>query len=213
MRSTAIHRKQTRCPNFLGLALLILLTGTGCHKHVVLNAPPASAPLQERVAAYEKLQPLSMHETHLMHKRGLAVTGFIRRVDYLQLANSERVYYPEDLLPAVGSDSATGQAAKRSKLARTRARAFMGFSIGSFTVGTGAVLVPILTRNPDEPLNTTPMWIGSGLAIVGTILYFVSNGFAGVANDEASTAFETYDSSLRNNLNLCDSGQGWSACR
>lgn len=197
----------------LGIASL-LLAATGCHKHVVLNAPPSSSSIQDRVAAYEKLQPLSTHETRVAYVGGRPVVGMIRHVDYLQLASGERVYYPEDVLPVVGRDSPTGKAAERSKLSRTKSHLFTGLFIGGIAVGVGLIALPAMKdRKPGESTNMAPIWIGSGLALGSLIFHFVHTGFASTANDEAATAFETYDSSLRNQLNLCDKGQGWSACR
>ena len=183
--------------------LLIAGGALGCHEHVVLNAPPPSAPLEERTATYEKLHPLTMHETHITYLRGGTPVGATREVDYLQLADGQRVYYPEDLLPVVDESSSTAKAAERSHSARSTSYALKGAGYGGIFLGAGIMLVPVLqSHQPGESMNMTPIWVGAGVMILGAVVGLVGGTFAGTANDEASTAFETYDESLRDRLDL-----------
>ena len=78
----------------MGVGVLAL---SGCAEHLELRAPPASAPAQERVAAYNELKGLSYHETTVT-TIGTIGSGTTHSTDYMQLANGGRVYYPEDLL-------------------------------------------------------------------------------------------------------------------
>jgi hypothetical protein len=47
--------------------------------------------------------------------------GTSKQVDYLQLADGRRVYYPEDLLPVVSEESPAAVAADSSSSARMAA--------------------------------------------------------------------------------------------
>src|SRR5262245_10352001 len=89
-----------------------------CHQHVALEAPTAAAPEAERVVAYSKLRPLSYHETKTTLTSDWAGVMTQRNVDYLQLAGGQRIYFPEDLLDVVPSDSPAGRAASDSHSSR-----------------------------------------------------------------------------------------------
>src|SRR6186713_2681105 len=88
-----------------------------CHAHHELTAPDSAASVAARESAYAELRPLSYHETHTTYMRGFVPVGVDKSVDYLQLADGRRVYYPEDLLPVVPEGSAAAEAAKSSESA------------------------------------------------------------------------------------------------
>lgn len=190
---------------FLVVAGLAVCGTVGCHEHVALNAPEASAPVEERRQAYAKLHPLTMHETHTTYLQGGAPVGAIREVDYLQLASGQRVYYPEDLLAVVDKDSPAGQAAERSHSARSTTYTLRGVGVGGIVVGAGIMILPLMQdREPGESINMTPMWIGGGIMLAGGLMQMIAGAYSKTANDEASTSFELYDEALRQRLDLSD---------
>lgn len=146
-----------------------------------------------------------MHETHTTYLRGGAPVGASREVDYLQLADGRRVYYPEDLLPVVDENSASAQAATRSRSARSTSYTLKGVGYGGIVLGAGIMLVPLLQeREPGEQMSTTPILLGGAVMILGGVISLVSGVYSRQASDEASTAFETYDGALRARLDLRD---------
>lgn len=185
----------------LGTALCALATA-GCHEHVELRAPTRDAPLQEREESYESLRPVSMHETHTTYLRNGVAVGASRSTDYLQLENGTRVYYPEDIQPVVSETSPAWLAAGESQSARATANTVSAIGIGGMVVGGGVMLAPIFSHDPEGTINMTPIYIGGAIMIAGAICQLVSTSFRSTANDEAATAFETYDSGLRDRLNL-----------
>ncbi|MGC4093363.1 MAG: hypothetical protein QM756_36815 [Polyangiaceae bacterium] len=192
---------------------LLALSAAGCHEHVGLNAPAAQAPFDERVDAYKGLRPLSLHETHITYLQGGVPVGASRQTDYLQIANGRRVYYPEDILPVVDSASPSALAAQESESARSTGNTLMAVAGGGYVLGLGVMLYPVLqTREPGEGINTTPLILGAGIAIASSIVYLVGRSFHSSANDEAATAFETYDDGLRKRLRLCREGNQVNDC-
>ena len=189
------------------LAVFSIFLTTGCRSHVQLSAPPPTAPLPERMAAYERLRSTGYQQTHVTTvNRWGAATGTTRTTDFLQLASGERVYFPEDILPAVGPNSPSGIAALESQASRGAARAWSIVSIGALVAGLGVMLssLAFISDEGDSDTAITLLLAGGGVAIVGSLLLipvYVNNANAA---DEATTAYELYNSSLAGNLALCE---------
>jgi hypothetical protein len=190
----------------VGWVALVPVLG-GCHENIVLKAPNAGAPLSERQAAYERLRPISYHQTHVTYVSGSTPVATETHTDYLQLADGTRIYLPEDILPVVPADSPSARAATRSESARNTSGILRGLGVVSFVVGAGVGLIPIVAREPGSEFDPTPLYVGLGAIALGGILYLVGNGFATNANDEAATAYETYDGGLKQHLGLCEPGK------
>jgi hypothetical protein len=168
-----------------------------------LSAPPASAPLQARAEAYDQLKGLSFHETTVTTYGSLGATGTSHSTDYLQLANGTRVYYPEDLLPVVAEGSPSAKAAQASESKRETAGYLTMGSIASVVAGTVIAILPF-TQASGGHINGTPILLGLGVALVGGLGFGIAAHFVGESSqDEAATAYETYDRGLLDRLNLC----------
>jgi hypothetical protein len=184
----------------------------GCAAHVDLQAPPASAPVQTRLDAYEKLESLSYHQSTIttIGRFGSSTT---HSTDYMQLANGTRVYYPEDVLPVVPEDSPTAVAAQASQSKRDTARILTLASIVSAVAGVALIVLPF-TQSSAGHVSATPIFIGLGVGILGGSGFgFAAHAVGESSQDEAATAYETYDSSLLQRLGLCASGSGATGCR
>ena len=179
-----------------------------CHAHQELVAPDSAASVAEREAAYGDLRPLSYHETHITYTRGFVPVGTEKQVDYLQLADGRRVYYPEDILPVVPEGSPAAEAADSSHSSRTTGVTLQALGFTGMFAGLAISTVPLLLRDPEEDLNLTPVYGGLAVVGLGTILYFVGRSIYGTSHDEAATAFETYDSGLRQRLGCSGPGPG-----
>lgn len=208
MKTTTFQSKVTTS------TFALLLTATGCiAHHVQLQAPESDAPVEERRTAYESLQPVSITETHIttFNKWGAPIAA-TRRTDHLQLRGGERVSEPEDLWPVIERTSAAANAVTRYEDNASSVRTATWIAAGFLTAGLGMSTYSLLHRNSDGSRNNTPMYLGLGAMTVGVGFAFWGQSAAHDANDEKSTAFETYDDALKTRLNLCDSGNDLADC-
>jgi hypothetical protein len=187
-------------------AVALSLILVGCEPHQQLNAPPATASEAERLAAYGKLQPLSMHSTDITYLRGGVAVGHEREVDYLQIADGRRVYHAEDILPVVAEDSPAATAAKRSSSKRQLGDALYWGGVAALTAGAVLFLTPLFLEDDEqtgEPSFNPPLALSGGLMLGGGALIIIAKLPSRSGHDEAQTAFETYEPALRKKLNLC----------
>lgn len=204
----------------LVFSIVALFQLAACHAHVQLSAPPASAPSAERLGAYQRLRATGYQQTQVVTVGQYGVTGVTRTTDFLQLQSGERVYYPEDILPVVGPDSPAGLAAAASVSARDTGAIFNGIAITLTSVGLGVLLASLAFIGEDststgsggapgsDGLGTalTLILVGGGIAIAGSIMLIPAMIYASNATDEATSAYETYNTSLAGNLGLCERG-------
>lgn len=186
---------------------LIATSTVACHPHVELRAPEAGAPGPERVKAYESIHARSSKETHITYVNEYGtVVDAARRVDYLQLADGQRVYHPEDLMPVLASESSAYSAADRSRKNMSTARVLNGVGWGTVGVGGAVMVGGVATADyasTDTGALMTPLIIGGGIMLAGVVMTLVSSGFARKAMDEKATAFEMYNEGLAMRLNVC----------
>ena len=193
-------------------AIAFLLSSGGCAaRHVQLQAPESDAPISERQAAYDNLQPISIAETHITTYRGWTPISATRRTDYLQLKGGERIYEPEDIWPVIAQTSAAANAVKNYEDKSSTVRTINWISAGLLTVGLGLTGYSVFHQG-NLSRNTTPLYLGLGFLTGGAFGLIWSNREASAANDEKSTAFETYADGLRNKLNLCVSNDHVTDC-
>jgi hypothetical protein len=202
--------------------LVVVLVGVwlvGCNAHVALQAPRTDAPLEERTKAYEQLKPLSAHERVLVTVQGGTATALASTPSYLQLNSGERVYYPEDLVPVLPTNSIAAKAALQSESARTTSSLIQGVGYGlavvaaavglGLYVGAPEVPYPFTTEQLNARQSATTLALGVliGGASLGGLVALIGNWvFGGTVTDAARTAFETYDSGLRARLMLSSDG-------
>jgi len=188
------------------LALLALMATSACHEHVQLRAPDQVASLEARVESYGQLRPLSMHQTHTTYLQGGVAVGSASRTDYLQLANGKRVYHAEDLLPLVPETSPTAVAAREAASKQATANTLIGVGITANVVGAGVMVGGIFSgMGEGNSLGSAMPYIITGgvIVIAGSVMNLVSGSYRRSANDESTTAFTTYDASLRQRLGIC----------
>jgi hypothetical protein len=165
------------------------------------------------VTAYNALRGLSYHQTTVTTFGTMGASSTSHYTDYLQLANGGRVYYPEDVLPVVADDSPSAKAAQASESKRETARILSLSAIASVIAGATLVVLPLTQTSSSGHVNGTPIAIGVGLALFGGLGFGIASHFVREsAQDEAATAFETYDLSLLKRLNLCPQGDALANC-
>lgn len=191
------------------LAALVVSVTLGCatvapSPHVELpRAPAADEPFDAR-ASYLKDHALQSRES-----------------DHVFLHGGTRVYWPEDLLPAVDASSPTAKAIQEHVEARERVEAFdwinygtngLGFVGGAAMLGgLGAMFIPIASDDPSvEDLGwglTLTGLVGGGALMGGALVVAMVHGFivgedAQAANEAADRAVRTYPQSLSDRLGV-----------
>jgi len=163
--------------------------------------------------AYDRLQPVSVTETHMTTYQMGAPVSVARRTDYLQLRNGDRVYEPEDIWPVIAQTSAAADSVKSYEEKSSTVRILNWVSVGLLTAGIGMMAYPILHHPaPGEKRDNTFLYVGLSSATLGAFGLLWANSEAQSANDDKATAFSVYDDGLKSKLNLCESEEGVRDC-
>ncbi len=191
----------------LTVALLLTTLTSGCFvQHVRLAAPAATAPLDERMAAYRGLQPVALSQT-LVHQRNQygAYVGSYVQTNHLQLRVGALVQTPEDLLPVVLPDSPTARFAQSYLRSRRGARWSWVTSALLSGIGLGITLsaVSAIDTGSDAQFNRRLIMGGvvSGVGIVAMLPAYI---FGFRANRDRVAAFSAYPHDLPARLGLCE---------
>jgi hypothetical protein len=186
--------------------LVAALAGTACtarHAHHTLVAPPATATEAERMVAYERLFSRGAAGTAVVSSGQVAAAS----TDYLILGDGTRIHHVDDLLPVVPADSPTARSAQRGKEAAQRAQ---GWSYASTAGLVGAILVGFVVPSllyDDLEKEVSVGLIAGTIGIAVTSVFIWQGSLAGAeANDERVSAFATYNTDLRKQLDLCVDG-------
>jgi hypothetical protein len=147
---------------------IFIIIGVGCtaltpqYPHVTLQLPSKDAPVEERVEAYKQLQTDKNKFT--------TVTTTVRDMKPILLANGTEVFWIEDLLPLVPSDSITAKkindALASYKKARKKSR--QGYVI--FLAGSIPFLLSINISN--RALAITVGVTGAAISSYGMLRVF-----------------------------------------
>ena len=191
-------------PHIERLCVMAALCITACGpRHVILKAPSADAPAEERMKAYEELAPSSVRVTRFISKYGTSES-----VDSLRLADGRRVYYPEDLLPVVHpSSDAAGNILEIDDHARKARYTFWG-GFAAIIAGSALMIVDLSNQK-----RGVPFYGGAALGLGGVIAIPVSSFFSAQASQARSSAFLNYDDGLRRRLDLCRNDEEVAPCR
>lgn len=205
--------------SFLALCGISLV---GCAAHTQLGElPGGSEPIETRMGAYQRYRPVSEQQTlHVTINQYGNVSNATLTLDHITLADGSVIIYPEDLLPAVESNSPTAQAAIRSREAR-RIGMWLNYpGLLASIAGVGIMIpgvfaaVPHTTYNSDGTTTTQPgnyalLGTSIGVLAAGLVLLAVGGfGFNGPSARDRLTTFETYPTALASRLGLCDQGDG-----
>lgn len=170
----------------------------GCHAHVLLSAPPESAPIQQRQEAYARLRPLSLHQDGAVdpwNGRWLATSN-------IWLEGGMAVFYPEDLLPVVPPDSVTAKAARENRELRSW---YDGLLSAASASAAASLVLLASTDQVDSTRGRVGTWLGISAIAVGFGSFFLFDAFF---KESRSRAFNAYDESLRQGLGFDSRGNG-----
>jgi hypothetical protein len=179
--------------------------------HVKLEAPPVDGTLEVRQAAFEELRPRSEFELESGIKGGVPAS-VLRTSDRLQLAGGAEVYYAEDLKPVLPANSRAYREADRESSHTTTAGILDVAGVVLLAVGTAVAISPFLTTSGDDSVDTKPIYIGTGVAVLSIPVFLFSGAQRRDARDAKANVFESYESALRQRLALCPVGGEVGAC-
>jgi len=194
-------------PSILPAAVLACL-GCATLPHAELTtAPDSDAPYEERAEYFQE------HAPDLVN---FGETG------YLLLHGGKRLYFPEDLRPAVAAESPTARAIDEHVPNREAARSIFNWvSLPSMAVATlggigASVALPLALNASDGDAGqmlTDPMLMGSsGAFLVGLVGMGVGGLLASepsrVANESLITILSTYPQSLEDQVDIHVDGDG-----
>lgn len=188
--------------------LIAALGGCATLPHTELPlAPDASAPYEQRAAYYR---------AHAPELVTFSETG------YLLLHGGTRLYFPEDLRPAVDPDSPTAQAIEQHVPARETARAINDWvgmpALAVATLGGigASVAFPLALNATDGDFGRTftdPLLLASGGVFVLGLGGIVAAGLLAsepsrIAGESLVTLLRTYPQSLEDRLAIHVDGDG-----
>ena len=183
---------------------LALDTACGCDAHVPLPpAPPAAAPLAERVGYYRQFRPRA---TSGMAQVTFGTFGgysaMQTSVDHVVLANGTVVSDPEDLLQMVGPDAPLAGSVRRATSAQSAATGVTWGGVAASVVGSILMFTSISSASYDG--LGTPFWAGFGVALAGSIATGVGRwGLSPSASAAREAVYVGLDGAIRAHMALC----------
>jgi hypothetical protein len=181
------------------------LVACGGAPHVKLNAPPVDGDIKTRQAAFEELRPRSELEIESGIKGGIPAS-VLRTSDKLQLAGGAQVYHAEDLRPVLPANSRAAREAEKVSSRTTTAGILDVAGIVLLVAGTAVAISPFLITSGDENVDTKPIYIGTGVAVLSIPVFLFSGAQRRDARDAKANVFESYETALRQRLDLCPIG-------
>ncbi len=175
----------------------------GCLPHVLLaNSPDLAAPLAQRQAYYRRVRPINANITVSYGAMRFGTTR-VENLTHITLADQTQIQLAEDLLPAVFSNSVTGQAVKDERSSRGSAQLIAGTSLVVGAIGVIGAIVTGLNPSSSSRMVGPPFIAfvclgvgGFGTATIGGV-YFHMDAVA-----HRRRALLSFDESLRQRLNL-----------
>jgi hypothetical protein len=182
-------------------ALSFIFVFLGC-AHITLQPVSASAPLEERQAAYEKQKSKD------------------QGIRQLTLSDGSQVYHIEDLLTVLPPESKITKAAKKSQKffipGMITAGATLALSVTTvslFAAGGAKLKEGSDADNEviiDEGIKKMLIGVGFGVALFPAGL--ATNYYFGGWRQSRAATFEGYNKTLKRQMNLCEEGGALGEC-
>lgn len=169
-------------------ALVAVLLVACAPSHTTFPAPAPELTPDQRVDMFNKHVAA---KEHWISQNGAVVEHSVIMQD------GTEVYYPEDLVPLVGEDSATAQHAHKAQRARSSLNTWTLIGVGM--IAAGAILVFETFDNHNGFTD-----LGLGLLLGGVVSYAgVGTYYRFKATSETHAAYGAYDDDLAKRLNVC----------
>lgn len=192
----------------VGGAAVALALAACSPAHVHLEAPPATAEAEVRLAAYEQLKPARLRLTRVTDLRTNSSNEY---ADSVELNDGTRVKNIPDLLPVVHPQSRTADDIRSMQSKSSTAKWF--FYGGLAALGSSLVLM-VADMSSNGPRNLgAPFYLGAGLGVGGIIAIPIGQYHGRQANEAGIDAVRHYDDGLLRRLDLCNEHGGVTPCR
>lgn len=181
------------------LTAFLLATSCSYNRVTIRPVPEKDAPLTERVKALKDLQPESGLSTSYF-KNGVYQGTYLNSV---MLGDGTRVEDPRDLLPAVEIESPTANYAFsfEEKVGTARTWSIVGWSV--FAAGLATMFIPLaISGVSDTNALLIGLGVGGGIDLLSMIPILVSASYAGRAQEDRISAFQSYPKALQKRLEL-----------
>ena len=172
-------------------ALLVVVVA--CTKpHRTFPEPPPNLTPDERVAAFNRYVA---NKEHWITNNGNVVQHSVIMQD------GTEVYYPEDLIPLVGEDSATARHTHEAIRLFSKSLPWQIAGTVVMLIGGGIAMSDVSADGFSRSEKLGIAVVLGGLALYGVGQYFAIHG-----NDETHAAYTTFDSDLAARLSVCAVG-------
>jgi len=169
----------------------------GCAAHATLSAPPATLTAEQRLSWFNAFAARTERTTWNVDR----LTGDVSHVrKSITLVNGTEIEAAEDILPLVGSDSATGRHARAAQRNREAGDRWREVSLG---VVASALIVSAARGggNPFEDKWDAAIWAGAGA--IGLFMGAAAGDNYAHAAKESNLAFDSYTKDLADRLQIC----------
>jgi len=206
----SIDLSSRRC----GAVFLLLFAATpGCFgpngPHVSLSAPGADAPLDDRLAAYQKLAPERTTTVHVLNRGDSSEIG--QYIESVEFHDGTKVVHVEDLAPVVAPESRTAKQIERAQSSASAGKWMMAGGIAGLFGGFALIVADLASNGMQR--RGVPFYLGAGIGIGGLVTIPFSIGQFGDAYQARTSALKHYDEGLRQRLDLCREGEEVGPCR
>lgn len=199
-------------------SLLAIFSLSACPPaHVQLqDVPDRTAPMQERLEAYNHLAPAYAHKLNVIVRAGPNgnYAGTQAYTEFIQLEDGRRVWVAHDLKPAVDPDSATAKAIadedfhnEKTKVWGWVAAGTMGTGLAVFSIGPFLAYLPSIafgrpqgSMGPFVPATIAALGVAIGAAGGTALVPYVHH--AQRRSDARARAFQNFHRDLRTHLGL-----------
>jgi hypothetical protein len=192
-----------------GAAVALAFAASACSPaHVHLEAPPATAEAEVRLAAYQTLRPARLRLTRVTDLRTNSSNEY---ADSVELNGGARVKHIADLLPVVHPQSRT---ADDIRLMQSKSSTAKWFLYGGLAALGSSLVLMVADMSSNGPRNLgAPFYLGAGLGIGGIIAIPIGQYHGRQANEAGIDAVKHYDDGLLRRLDLCNEHGGVTPCR
>lgn len=182
----------TRAGKLLLLSLFLLGAGCAERYRVQLRAPDPQAPLEERLAAYESLRPVTRTDLFFYKRK--------ETIQSITLQDGTTIYHTRDLLPVVAAHSPTAAWAREEASYRRSALYWNLPLVGGAALSFLSMLAVV---QGDQFGLDRAFFFSTTSLLASAPLTLIVRARNRRANQAREAAFADYDASLREYLNLC----------
>ena len=120
--------------------------------------------------------------------------------------------YSLDRTSRPGSAVTPYREAQRASASTTTATILDVAGVVLLVAGAVTLATPFLATSGDEDVSLTPIYIGTGVAVLSLPVFLMSGAQRRASKDAKANTFEAYEPALRRRLDLCEEGATVAPC-